>query len=204
MKFMVKGVIWLCSGFLLTGCVIPKNIFRHVRPHAKHVKQVEAPPKNCINLGAIKLLDFPEYDDEEYNRDHFIKYATNITGKRGGDTFRVVKRYKTHYAPEGYPKEPYLNGVAQAYRCHNKEGFIPSQELMVNLTYSEPQGCRLLEEESATAIYVDDAEMELRESAVKEKADTVFIYKEEKHYKVGSSRAFYAFYDAYAKLYSCL
>ncbi len=94
-----------------------------------------------------------------------------------------------------------MNGIAQAYRCHHQEGFVPDKQLLVSLRYSEPKGCQLLEE-SITAIYVDDVAMNLRESAEEEKADTIYIYKEEKYYKIGS-RAFYDFYNAYSKLYSC-
>ena len=198
-----KILICLSSMVLATNCAIPKNIFTDVRPHAEHVKQVQNPPQNCIELDTIRLLDFPEYDDEEYNRYSFINYFTNKTGKIGGDTFFVEQLFKSNEASEGYDKEPYLNGIAKAYRCENKDGFVKSKELMVGLTHIEPQGCKLLGKTSGLDLYIYDLEESVRKTAVSKEANTAFFHQLDKLYKVGD-RSFFSHYEAKVKLYSCI
>ncbi len=184
------------------GCAMQGNLFRTVRPHAKHVKEVNATPSDCIDLGTIKMLDFPEYDDEEYNFDAFTKFFTNKTGKVGGDTFQVLKRWKTMEASEGYDKEPYLNGIAQAYRCHNKDKFVMDPRLKVNLIYDEPLGCKYVGKASEHDMYIHYVEMKVREAAVDDNANTAYMHEVNKLYKVGD-RSFFSHYEVEAKLYNC-
>ncbi len=205
-SFMVKVLklaVFFYLSFAATGCALKENIFDKVRRNAKHVKQVTSVPSSCISLGEIKLHDFYESDNPDYNRNSFINYFANITKRRDGDTFRVLKKYKTEYAPDGFPKEIYLNGIAEAYRCDKKENFVFDKKWAVHITEEEPKECEFRGETTERSIYIDDAETNLRASAVTYKANTIFIKDKIKHYNIGTKRGFYESVETDAHLYSC-
>jgi len=193
MKYLILLFVLFAS-----ACAVPPNIYQSIREDAKNVVRADKVPKKCIDLGEIRLLDYP-LSDIQANRS-LQNYFTNITGRRGGDTFIIKKAYKTEFTPEKVTRK-YLNGVANAYRCKNKNGFQKSAEFDVLLAYKKPSSCQLVSEKLVTDGSIDYVEGKLRKMAVSENANYIYVKKVETVYAVLTGAASY--YDAEANLYKC-